>query len=47
MPRSSRGEYPPNWLEIALEVKTSAGWKCIRCQHEHSPAEGFTLTVHQ
>jgi hypothetical protein len=46
MPRSSRGQYPANWLEIAVEVKTAAGWKCIRCAHEHEPSEGFTLTVH-
>lgn len=46
MPRSSKGEYPADWPEIALAVKEAAGWKCIRCDHPHDPAAGYTLTVH-
>jgi|WetSurMetagenome_2_1015567.scaffolds.fasta_scaffold295832_2 hypothetical protein len=45
MPRkSSGGDYPPNWNQIAEQVKTEAGWKCVRCQHIHEP--GHILTVH-
>lgn len=40
------GEYPQNWKEIARQVKDAAGWKCIRCGHDHDPASGHTLTVH-
>lgn len=46
MPRKSRGEYPPNWDEIATKVKAEAGWMCIRCGHVHQPKEGYCLTVH-
>ena len=46
MPRRSRGEYPPDWPEIALAVKEAAGWCCIRCDHPHDVAAGYTLTVH-
>jgi len=39
-------QYPDNWKEIALDVKSKAGWKCVRCGHEHDPETGYTLTVH-
>lgn len=38
--------YPDNWPEIARAVKDAAGWRCVRCQHEHSPSDGYCLTVH-
>lgn len=46
MPRNSTGAYPENWNEIATAVKEQAGWRCLRCGHEHDPAAGYTLTVH-
>jgi len=46
MPRKSRGEYPPNWEEIANKVKKEADWKCKRCKHIHQPEKGYALTVH-
>lgn len=46
MGRKSTGEYPPNWKEIATEVKEAAGWKCVRCGHPHDAAAGYMLTVH-
>ncbi len=42
----STGEYPPNWKEIATQVKDAAGWQCVRCGHPHDPKAGFCLTVH-
>lgn len=41
-----RGEYPDNWEAIAKETKDAAGWRCIRCNHDHEPAAGYCLTVH-
>lgn len=41
-----RGEYPPDWKEIAERVKRDAGWRCVRCKAGHCPSEGRTLTVH-
>lgn len=46
MPRKSTGAYPENWKEIARAVKEEAGWKCVRCNQEHNPGIGYTLTVH-
>lgn len=46
MARRSRGVYPPNWKEIAHDVKGQAGWKCARCGHAHDADGGYTLTVH-
>jgi len=46
MARKSTGEYPDNWKEIAQAVKDAAGWKCVRCGHEHDTPNGFMLTVH-
>lgn len=44
--RSQGGPYPPDWKAIARRVKDAAGWCCIRCNHPHDPATGYTLTVH-
>ena len=51
-----RSKYPPNWGEIAAEVKRRAGWKCERCgaphQYRCKPNDralgglARTLTVH-
>lgn len=43
---SIKGDYPPDWKEIAKRVKDAAGWKCVRCGHPHDVAAGYTLTVH-
>lgn len=40
------GEYPPDWKEIARSVKEKAGWRCVRCGHEHDIASGHMLGVH-
>lgn len=41
-----RGEYPCNWSELAIAVKSDACFKCVRCDHKHDPKSGYTLTVH-
>lgn len=46
MKRKSTSDYPVNWPAIAKRVKDEAGWKCMRCGHDHDPETGFTLTVH-
>jgi hypothetical protein len=47
MPRlPTKGDYPGDWSAIARRVKDEAGWKCVRCAHEHAPAVGRCLTVH-
>lgn len=48
MPRKSPpgSSYPRNWPEIAQAVKDAAGWKCVRCGHEHDIPAGYMLTVH-
>lgn len=46
MARKSTGDYPPNWKQIANEVKEAANWQCVRCGHPHDPKTGYTLTVH-
>jgi 5-methylcytosine-specific restriction endonuclease McrA len=46
MPRRSKADYPPDWPEIALRVKTEAGWQCVRCGHAHEVETGYVLTVH-
>ena len=46
MTRRARGEYPPDWPEIANRVKDEAGRKCIRCGWTHCPVTGHVLTVH-
>lgn len=40
------GEYPPNWKEIATQVKNEANWQCVRCGHPHDFASRHVLTVH-
>lgn len=44
--RKSKSDYPSNWQQIALAVKDDAGWRCVRCNRPHDPAQGYTLTVH-
>ncbi len=46
MPRRSTGAYPADWKAIAQAVKDAAGWRCVRCGHEHDIAAGYMLTVH-
>lgn len=46
MPRSSTGEYPPDWPQIAQHIKEIADWKCVRCGHKHDAKTGYVLTVH-
>lgn len=46
MPCLPRGSYPPDWKQIATDVKDAAGWRCIRCDHDHDVAAGYMLTVH-
>jgi hypothetical protein len=41
-----QGSYAGDWKVIADEVKSSARWTCIRCEHAHDPAAGYCLTVH-
>lgn len=38
--------YPDNWPEIALRVKTEAGWRCERCGHGNDILTRHVLTVH-
>ena len=46
MKRHSISDYPDNWTEIARAVKDAAGWRCVRCGHQHDPKNGYCLTVH-
>lgn len=46
MTRRGMGEYPANWDDIARNVKSASGWRCVRCRHSHDPVTGHTLTVH-
>lgn len=46
MRQIDRGEYPPNWKEIAKQVKDAAGWRCVRCDHPHDVKAGYCLMVH-
>lgn len=46
MIRKSTGEYPKDWPAIAIAVKETADWKCVRCGHRHDIENGFMLTVH-
>ena len=47
-----KARYPANWKEIALDIKTAAGWRCSGCGMKcREPGEKFdthkrTLTVH-
>lgn len=38
--------YPPNWDDIATQIKDQANWHCEHCGHPHHPDSGHTLTVH-
>ena len=46
MTRKSISEYPSDWKAIAAQTKVAAGWRCVRCGHEHDPKAGYCLTVH-
>ena len=46
MIRRSKGEYPLDWRELATQIKTGAGWRCVRCKEPHNPERGYCLTVH-
>lgn len=46
MARKSTGVYPPDWPAFAKQMKDACGWRCVRCDHPHDPASGYTLTVH-
>jgi excisionase family DNA binding protein len=39
-------DYPPDWDEIARQVKEAAGWRCEHCGSPHNPESGHVLTVH-
>lgn len=39
-------DYPADWPGIAHRVKEAAGWKCIRCCHQHHRESWHILTVH-
>lgn len=47
-----RSKYPVNWDEIALRIKATAGWRCVRCgTFCYEPGEAvvnrqWVLTVH-
>lgn len=43
--KSTGGPYPPNWKEIATEVKARVNWCCVRCGVAHDPPR-HVLTVH-
>ncbi len=32
---SKLSDYPPNWPEVARQVKEDAEWRCARCRHPH------------
>ena len=42
---AASGEYPPNWPQVALQVKEEAGWQCERCSVKHGGPPNV-LTVH-
>lgn len=41
-----QGQYSEDWDQIGDRVRAEAGGKCIRCDHEHDPVNGYALTVH-
>jgi DNA-directed RNA polymerase subunit RPC12/RpoP len=42
---TERPEYPPDWPDIAEQVKIAAGWRCVRCGHRHElPAQRLECT---
>lgn len=58
MPKNSRQRYPENWQDIALAVKSAAGWRSTKCKLQclrpsddtkglsRSQRMAITLTVH-
>lgn len=41
-----RNDYTGDWPSVSRRVKDDAGWRCVRCNHEHDLASGHVLTVH-
>lgn len=41
-----RGNYPPDWKDIAKLIKDEARWRCVRCAAPHNIEGGYMLTVH-
>jgi len=39
-------EYPPEWPEVAEQVKQDNDWQCERCGHDHEAEPPWVLTVH-
>jgi len=37
MPRKTKEHYPPNWKEIAWQVKERDGWQCQECGLQFAP----------
>lgn len=46
MRKRGYNKYPWDWNYIATELKQKHGWKCEWCGAQHSPNDGFTLTIH-
>jgi len=46
MSNTAANTYPPNWDDIARQIKDQAGWQCEHCGHTHEPSTGHMLTVH-
>ena len=46
MKQINKGKYPPDWPEIAAQVRADAGDKCERCGHANDVATRHVLTVH-
>ena len=44
--QAGRDGYPADWREIALDIKSRAGWRCEHCGHENDFTSGRVLTVH-
>ena len=44
--RIIKGEYPPDWTEIARRVKDKAERRCERCDHIDEVITGYMLTTH-
>jgi hypothetical protein len=41
-----KGEYPPDWPQIAERIKAKHNYCCERCHHPNDSKSGHTLTVH-
>jgi hypothetical protein len=46
MKRKFPGAYSDDWSAVATAAKEAAGWKCVRCGHEHDRDSGHVLTIH-